>query len=68
MTLRLVLRVVGRVRLVRDETVVRDHHRRRKDRGRDQDRVTVHLLHGERGGDDLLLQRVQGLGEAHVAL
>lgn len=45
--LRLILGVVGCVRLVCDETVVRDHHRRRKNRRGHQNCVTVHLLHGE---------------------
>lgn len=60
--------MVGRLGLVRDETVVWDHYGGREDRGGHEDRVAVDLLHGERRGDDLLLQRVYGLGDAHVAL
>lgn len=62
------LSVVGRLGLVRHETVVWDHYGGREDRGGHKDGVAVDLLHGERGGDDLLLQCVYGLGEAHVAL
>lgn len=55
---RLGLSVEGRLGLVRDEGVVRDHDGRREDGGGHQDGVAVDLLHGERRGDDLLLQRV----------
>ena len=52
------LSVVGRLGLVCDESVVWDHDGRREDRGGHEDGVAVDLLHGERRGDDLLLQRV----------
>lgn len=39
--------MVGRVGLVADEAVVRDHYRGREDWGGHQDGVAVDLLHGE---------------------
>lgn len=50
--------MVGRLGLVCHETVVWDHYGGREDRGGHEDGVAVDLLHGERGGDDLLLQGV----------
>lgn len=50
--------MVGWLGLVGDETVVRDHYGGREDWGGHEDGVAVDLLHGERRGDDLLLQRV----------
>lgn len=39
--------MVGRLGLVRDETVVRDHDGGREDRRGHEDGVAVDLLHGE---------------------
>lgn len=52
------MRVVGRMGLVGDEAVVWDHYRGCEDRRGHEDGVAVDLLHGKRGSDDLLLQRV----------
>lgn len=52
------LRVVGRLGLVAHEAVVRDHYGGREDGRGHEDGVAVDLLHGELGGDDLLLQCV----------
>lgn len=60
--------MVGWLRLVCDEAVVRDHDGGREDRRGDEDGVAVDLWHGERGGDHLLLQGVFGLLDARVAL
>lgn len=62
------LGLVGRLGLVCDEAVVWDHYGGREDRGGHEDGVAVDLLHGEGRGDDLLLQGVYGLRDAHVAL
>lgn len=50
--------MVGRLGLVSDETVVRDHDGGSEDRRGNEDGVAVDLLHGERRGEDLLLQGV----------
>lgn len=65
---RLRLRVVGRLGLVAHEAVVRDHDGGREDGRGHEDGVTVDLLHGELGCDDLLLQRVsaQRTGQEEV--
>lgn len=55
---RLRLRVVGRLGLVCHETVVGDHYGGREDGRGHKDSIAVDLLHGELGGDDLLLQCV----------
>lgn len=46
------------MRLVCDDIVVWDHYGGGEDRGGHEDGIAVDLLHGERRGDDLLLQRV----------
>lgn len=65
--------MVGRLGLVCDETVVRDHDGGCEDRRGYEDGVAVDLLHGERRGDDLLLQgvsarREQRGGHTHNAM
>lgn len=50
--------MVRRVGLVCDETVVWDHDGGCEDGGGNEDGIAVDLLHGERRGNDLLLQSV----------
>lgn len=60
--------MVRRVGLVCDETVVWDHDGGCEDRRGNKDGIAVDLLHGECRRNNRLLQSVNGLGDARVAL